>query len=454
MSKRVFNFEALNEAIQRDNATLIGTYDKVNKRTTVQFKCKCGEDGHKSSLQIINRAGAFCKKCTYTKSAIKLQQTRSTEKKVVCSLESLQEVLKRDNATLLMDYEVIKSNTPISFKCHCGEDYIKNSAQLIKVSGAFCKTCTRKTWTEKNKKTNLEKYGVECSVHAPHISERIKQERMDKYGVDNLFKLPEIQEKIKKTILEKYGVECISQVPEIRQKAKQTCIQKYGGENPMFNESVKQKLKETLINKYGVQHISQSQEFKDKYKQTCLERYGVEHASKSDQYKEKVKKSFIERFGVDNPNKTQEIKDKIKKTNLERYGVEYSSQNHEIMEKTQKNAKKYKEYTMPSGQIIKVQGYEPFALNELVKIYKEDDIKTGRKDIPRIKYEVDGKSKYYFPDIYLPIENKIIEVKSTWTYKCKTDNIKQKSDAVKQAGYNYEIWIYDTKGNKMDLSTL
>jgi len=39
---------------------------------------------------------------------------------------------------------------------------------------------------------------------------------------------------------------------------------------------------------------------------------------------------------------------------------------------------------MPSGDIRKVQGYEPFALDILVKKYKEDDIKTDRKDIPRI----------------------------------------------------------------------
>ena len=42
----------------------------------------------------------------------------------------------------------------------------------------------------------------------------------------------------------------------------------------------------------------------------------------------------------------------------------------------------------------------------------------------------------------------IIEVKSSWTYTCKTSNIQEKKDAVKEAGYKYEIWVYDAKGNK------
>jgi len=42
----------------------------------------------------------------------------------------------------------------------------------------------------------------------------------------------------------------------------------------------------------------------------------------------------------------------------------------------------------------------------------------------------------------------IIEVKSTWTYKAKQDNIQEKAYATKVAGYKYEIWIYDSKGNK------
>jgi hypothetical protein len=298
----------------------------------------------------------------------------------------------------------------------------------------------------------MEKYGVECTVHAPHIKEQIVENNLKKYGVENIFASEEIRTKIKNTILTKYGVEYASQSNECKEKYKKTCLEKYGVENVYQVEEHKEKQKKTLLEKYGVTHISQTNEFKENVKETCLKKYGVEHVSKTQSYKEKCKKTFLENYGVDNPNKTTLVREKIKKTCLEKYGVESPSQSQEIMEKMQKNAKKYKEYTMPSGKIRKVQGYEPFALDELVVLYSEEDIITDRKDIPRISYTVNDKTKYYFPDIYIKSQNKIIEVKSTWTYKCKTDNIQEKEKATVQAGYNYETWIYDTKGNKTTIT--
>jgi hypothetical protein len=107
---------------------------------------------------------------------------------------------------------------------------------------------------------------------------------------------------------------------------------------------------------------------------------------------------------------------------------------------------------MPSGAIRKVQGYEPYALDELVKLYTEEQIKTDCKDIPYIDYVIEGKKRRYFPDIYIPHENRIIEVKSTWTYSCKTDYIKEKRQTCIDTGYKYETWCYDRSGKKVNLS--
>jgi hypothetical protein len=205
-----------------------------------------------------------------------------------------------------------------------------------------------------------------------------------------------------------------------------TCLEKYGVKNPSQIQSVREKVKQTCLNKYGVEYTTQVEEFKEKTKQTCLEKYGVEYISQS-----------------------PEIRIKAQNTNFKRYGVEHAAQSQEIQEKAQKNAKKYKEYKTTSGNIWRVQGYEPYALDELLKIYTEDQIYIQRRDVPRIEYTVDGKQKYYFPDIYIPHENRIIEVKSTWTYNCKTDNIKHKKEATIKEGYNYEIWIYDKKGQRI-----
>jgi hypothetical protein len=272
----------------------------------------------------------------------------------------------------------------------------------------------------------MNRYGVECTVHYQPIKEQIIQSNLEKYGVKNVFASPEIREQIKETMIQKYGVD-----------------------SPMKLDEFKNKIKESNIKKYGVENTTQLDEVKEKMKNTLLERYGVDNYSKTDEYKEQFKNTCIAHYGESNPNKTKGVRDKIKQTCLNRYGVEYPAQAKEVQEKIQKSGKKYKEYFMPSGEIRKVQGYEPFALDELVTQFSEDDILTDRKDIPRIQYVANDKKRFYFPDIYIKSINKIIEVKSTWTYKSKVDNIKEKENATKEAGYNYEIWVYAKKGEKI-----
>ena len=126
-------------------------------------------------------------------------------------------------------------------------------------------------------------------------------------------------------------------------------------------------------------------------------------------------------------------------------------QNPIILERSSKKSYRIKEYTFPSGNIIKCQGYEPFALNELIKLHKEEDIITGCVNVPIISYtDLDGKEHKHFVDIFIPKENKCIEVKSTWTAEKKKDNIFLKQDAGKKLGYEYEIWVYDGNGKKVE----
>lgn len=82
-----------------------------------------------------------------------------------------------------------------------------------------------------------------------------------------------------------------------------------------------------------------------------------------------------------------------------------------------KNKFGYKKYTLPSGKIINYQGYENYALDELLILFNENDIQNERFKIPIIKYTFKNKEYNYYPDIYIESENKIIEVKSDWTYK-------------------------------------
>jgi hypothetical protein len=119
------------------------------------------------------------------------------------------------------------------------------------------------------------------------------------------------------------------------------------------------------------------------------------------------------------------------------------------MEKVSKNAYKLKDFEFPSGRIEKVQGTEPLALAELIKNenINENDIMVGAKNVPTIWYDDDaGKKHRHYVDIFIPSQNRCIEVKSNWTAEKKKDNIFLKQSAGKKLGYKYEIWVYDGKG--------
>jgi len=121
------------------------------------------------------------------------------------------------------------------------------------------------------------------------------------------------------------------------------------------------------------------------------------------------------------------------------------------MDKISKKSYSKKEFIFPSGKIELIQGYEHFALNELLHLenIEEDEILVGAKNVPKIWYkdETDKLHRHYV-DIFIPSKNLCIEVKSTWTMK-KT-NVFLKQSAGKELGYNYEIWVYDPKGKKID----
>jgi hypothetical protein len=123
------------------------------------------------------------------------------------------------------------------------------------------------------------------------------------------------------------------------------------------------------------------------------------------------------------------------------------------MDKIIKQAYKLKEYKFPSNKIIEIQGYEHYALDELIINEKnnESDIITGCQNVPVIWYNDEtGKKHRHYVDIFIPSQNRCIEVKSTWTAEKNKDNIFLKQNAGKELGYNYEIWVYDGKGVRVE----
>jgi len=183
-------------------------------------------------------------------------------------------------------------------------------------------------------------------------------------------------------------------------------------------------------------------------KESNMKNYGVENTGSLKEVKDKIKNTYEERYGM-HPKKLKDVQDKWKATCLERYGG-HPNQNKEVQAKSEATSFSYKNYIMPSGKIVKYQGYENVALDELVKKYEEDDILVGRTDIPTIDYYINDTKHVYFPDFMIKSENKIIEIKSEWTIQLKRGNVEEKALATIKAGYKYEIWVYNVKKVKVE----
>jgi len=301
--------------------------------------------------------------------------------KIIYNKEYLQNYCNENNIILNKIYEKTNRDTRIEGKC-LFLNCINNFNKVFR------------------QLINTGGYCNNCSKikHQNNIIESVKI----KYGVENVFQLNNIKDKIVKTNILKFGFSNPNQNKDIRQKNKNTCLIKYGTDNPLKNENVKNKIKNTCLDKYG----------------------------------------------TDNPLKSSIVRDKIKQYYLTNFGVEYCSQIPEVAEKAHTNSFKSKTYICPSGKEITCQGYEPLALDKLIKEENidENDVVTGCSNVPTIWYNDDnGKKHRHYVDIYIPSQNRCIEVKSTWTAEKKKDNIYLKQDAAKELGYNYELWIYNAK---------
>ena len=321
--------------------------------------------------------------------------------------ELLQLFCKEYNINLLEQCDAnITCNTKLTAKCindTCNDTYYKKFHVLYKSKIFTCKQCTINNGRQKHKNTIMKKYGVEFIGQASEIKEKKKETCLQKYGVDNVSKSIDIINKIKETISIKY-------------------LNKYNKNSPILLSADEKN--QIILDKYGTLNFRNSDYIKDKIKQTVMKKYGVDHISKC---------KDIQILKVENC--------------LNKYGVEHNAQRPDIADKMIRGNFMLKEYTFPSGRIDKVQGYEPFALNDLINIDEIDeiDIITGVKNVPEIWYydSIQKKHRHYV-DIFIASKNKCIEVKSSWTVKMKNVFIKQ--HAAKELGFLYEIWVYNEKG--------
>jgi len=300
--------------------------------------------------------------------------------------------------------------------------------------------------------TMVERYGSENPYSSDLIKERIKDTLIDRYGFDHPMKIESVVNKIKDTNIERYGVDNTYQLPKVLNKIKE----KYGDNFGWGSEFFMRRSRETFKKNHGVEYYLMTREAHIRGTQTMNEIYGGRGLG-SESIKNKIEDSIEEQYGARHPMHSDTIKARLVETCIELYGCPHPMQNSTVMDRAMKAAMKTKSISLPSGRVISVQGYEPFAINWLLENgYGEDDLVIENKSIEaaigRITYQnTKGTISRYYPDIYIPIDNLIVEVKSDYTIKQNAIVNKRKRDACIVAGLNFKFMIISNNKNEIHI---
>jgi hypothetical protein len=210
-----------------------------------------------------------------------------------------------------------------------------------------------------------------------------------------------------------------------------------------YSESMK-KTKNTK--KWKKQHYAWNKDLTKNDPRVAKYSESAKKTKNTKKWKEQHLNNVYTKYNGKHFTQTEEYKENRKNIMLDKYGVEHPLQCPEIFEKAMNNRYKRHEYVLPSGKIIKIQGYEPYALDKLFEDgFNEFEIETKVGNMPKIEYELNGKTKRYFPDIFNRRHNLFIEVKSLYTIKDNKKMNLAKHNGTKELGYNHEVWICDPK---------
>ena len=204
----------------------------------------------------------------------------------------------------------------------------------------------------------------------------------------------------------------------IKKLAKKTLLEKYGVDNPMDLPGMAEQRKKHFIEKYGVENPSSNEQVKQKRINTMMERHGIPHNLVNWQEK------FFNKFGVHNPAHVPEIAETL----------------------CYNRFKKRKEYTLSTGEVIHLQGYEPFGFDYLKTLYQENQIQYRKKDIPELWYTWQEKTRRYYCDFFVADDNLVVEIKSLFTLSRDLDIVKQKILSAQTKGYKVLLLVFDRYG--------
>jgi hypothetical protein len=294
------------------------------------------------------------------------------------------------------------------------------------------------TWSAETRVAYKAKTGYD---HPLQKTIQIKETRLKKYGVDHHMKVPEIMAQKKVTCIELYGA------PQgfTEEQHQANIYAKYGVGNVFQLPDVIKKLKQTNQEKFGADYPHASEEFRKKFRKQCLDKLGVEHPlCKGTLSEEQHKITMRERHGVEYAGQVETGKIKAKQTCLNHFGAPHHFQSPEWFN-SNKAPFKRKPYSLPSGKIIQLQGYELEVLDMLLQTFKESDFEFENKHVFEYKDPETGKSRRYHPDFMLPSQHIIFEVKSLYYFELDYPVLLRKAKACVDLGWEFIVIMRDSR---------
>ena len=307
-TKRSYKKKDLDKYVEENEIELIGEYEKVNRETRIQGKCKtegCEDEFDRTFRQIVEKSGPKCHKCS---------DKRKSYKKA-----DLDKYIEKNKIELIGEYEKVNAHTSIQGVClteNCNNNFNKKFLELVKTNG-YCYECSLKN-SGRGVIFNiafLNKYVDEHKLILLNEYTSTNRESNIK-GKCKTGDCEEIFEKSFRQIIEVSGPYC-KECTNINKgnKCKSTNLERRGVEYPTQSKEVIDLMKKNCNIKYGVDNISQLDNIKDKKKNTTLQSFGCEHYSQSKEFKKVIRR----RRAIRNSKNITKLEEIIKKFNISIY---------------------------------------------------------------------------------------------------------------------------------------
>ena len=242
---------------------------------------------------------------------------------------------------------------------------------------------------------------------------------------------------------------CSKGSTEALAKRQATCTKRYGAPNVAQSGRFRKKMQ-----KYWRQFDDEQRAQRNKKRNETLAR---KHGSVEKAHRiraARMVETNLARYGGPAATCSEEVRAKVVATNYARRGVSNPSKDPEVMKRINESWKKRKEIVLKGKRFTGLQGYEPQALEWMVK-HAGIRVKNISRPAFAVTYKLRGVEHVYHPDFYIEQNDKqvVVEVKSIYTAALAKDavashghgeyaKVRAKINACVALGYDVRLLIW------------